>query len=200
MTTRSDLLALDENALATLANRGLVKRATKEIERGTGPTVELLDDGTVIGRTETTVTTLPPNTPLKKSECTCGAASVCRHRVATVLAYQRSVSAEATAADHGDATTATPVSAADRIRAPLPSLDVDDEALQARLGKSAWATAQTGPKPRLLGNPALRRPAPGPLAHVYSRISCPLGPQPRPLRLRTGRRLRARRARGVGTT
>jgi hypothetical protein len=38
---RDDLLALTPDALAALANRGLVKRATKDLDAGTGPTIEV---------------------------------------------------------------------------------------------------------------------------------------------------------------
>jgi hypothetical protein len=45
---RDDLALLDAEALAVLANRGLVKRATKMIDKGTGP--ELSEaSGTVTG-------------------------------------------------------------------------------------------------------------------------------------------------------
>ncbi len=36
---RADLLALTPDALATLANRGLVKRAQKELEKGKVPEI-----------------------------------------------------------------------------------------------------------------------------------------------------------------
>ncbi|MGV3621287.1 MAG: SWIM zinc finger family protein, partial [Archangium sp.] len=92
--SRSDLLSLSADALASLANVGLVKRATKEVERGEGPAIAE-SDGTVTGTfTDGVVTTIPPNATLKQATCTCGAAGVCRHRLATVLAYQKQPSAK----------------------------------------------------------------------------------------------------------
>ncbi|SMC73939.1 hypothetical protein [Kibdelosporangium aridum] len=87
--TRPDLLALTPDSLAALANRGLVKRATKELDAGTGPSVEVADD-TVHGTfADGVVSSLPPGVPLDAAPCSCGAAGVCRHRIALVLAYQR---------------------------------------------------------------------------------------------------------------
>ncbi|MDT7782236.1 MAG: hypothetical protein QOF58_655, partial [Pseudonocardiales bacterium] len=87
--TRPDLLALTPDALAALANRGLVKRATKELDAGAVPALDT-SDGTVQAKfPDGTTATLPPNTTLDAAQCSCGAAGVCRHRIAVVLAYQR---------------------------------------------------------------------------------------------------------------
>ncbi|MFC5104677.1 hypothetical protein [Kibdelosporangium philippinense] len=86
---RPDLLALTPDSLAALANRGLVKRAMKDLDAGTGPAVEVAD-GTVRGTfADGVVSSLPPGVTLDAAPCSCGATSVCRHRVALVLAYQR---------------------------------------------------------------------------------------------------------------
>ncbi|TWP50797.1 hypothetical protein FKR81_19550 [Lentzea tibetensis] len=89
--TRPDLLALTPDALAALANRGLVKRAAKELDAGAGPAVEIDADGVVRGTFSDGVSSaLPPRTTLDAAVCSCGAPGVCRHRIALVLAYQRS--------------------------------------------------------------------------------------------------------------
>ncbi|WNV84673.1 SWIM zinc finger family protein [Umezawaea sp. Da 62-37] len=86
---RDDLRALTPDALAALANRGLVKRATKDLDAGAGPTVET-DGTTVRGRFADGVEVeLPAGVPLSSATCSCGASGVCRHRIAVVLAYQR---------------------------------------------------------------------------------------------------------------
>ncbi|MFS8103042.1 hypothetical protein LFM09_38525, partial [Lentzea alba] len=88
--TRPDLLALTPDALAALANRGLVKRAAKELDAGAVPALDTDPTGTVQGKfPDGTTTTLPPNTTLDAAECSCGATGVCRHRIAVVLTYQR---------------------------------------------------------------------------------------------------------------
>ncbi|MBX7195837.1 MAG: hypothetical protein K1X94_27530, partial [Sandaracinaceae bacterium] len=86
---RADLLALTPEAVAALANLGLVKRALKEIEGGKGPSLSEADDGTVTGTFEDGVTTrLVPGKTLKDNPCSCPAVGVCRHRVAVALAYR----------------------------------------------------------------------------------------------------------------
>lgn len=85
---RADLLALTPQALAQLSNMGLVKRAQRELGEGLGPSLVESPDGTVVGTfADGIVAKLPPSTTLKESPCTCGATSVCRHRVAVALAY-----------------------------------------------------------------------------------------------------------------
>ena len=96
--TRPDLLALTPDALAALANRGLVKRAVKELDAGVVPALDTDPAGAVQGEfPDGTTTTLPPGTALEAARCSCGAAGVCRHRIAVVLAYQRTQEASAPA-------------------------------------------------------------------------------------------------------
>lgn len=96
--TRPDLMALTPDALAALANRGLVKRAVKELDAGVVPALDTDPAGTVQGKfPDGTTTTLPPGIALDAAACSCGAAGVCRHRIAVVLAYQRTQEASAPA-------------------------------------------------------------------------------------------------------
>lgn len=86
---RADLLALTPDALARLANVGLVKRAQKELESGAVPTLLEEADGTVVATArDRAITRLHRGVALKQTSCTCGAVQVCRHRIAAVLAYQ----------------------------------------------------------------------------------------------------------------
>jgi hypothetical protein len=85
--SRPDLLALTEDALAALANRGLVKRALKDADA-----VVLSEDAEgVVAAThpDGARTDLPAGVGLESANCTCGAHGVCRHVLASVLAYQR---------------------------------------------------------------------------------------------------------------
>lgn len=88
---REDLVALDLAALVTLANRGLVNRAKKVVDRGDGPALHVDDDGTVIATSGDVVTRLVPGRGLADGLCTCASSGVCRHRIAAVLEYQRSL-------------------------------------------------------------------------------------------------------------
>ncbi|MEO6082011.1 MAG: hypothetical protein ABIQ18_02805 [Umezawaea sp.] len=134
---RDDLLALTPDALAALANRGLVKRATKDLDTDAGPTVET-DGGTVRGRFADGVEVeLPVGVPLAAAACSCGAHGLCRHRIAVVLAYQRT----------GE-------------RAPVPTAwspgAIEDSALAALLGPRGLAAAR---RSHAAGYPVrLRRP------------------------------------------
>jgi len=121
---RADLIALDDDALVALANRGLVKRARKEVDRGDGPTLALDGDTVVATFPDGTVSQLPPGVPLRDAPCTCGALKVCRHRLAAVMACRLAGDTEEDDAEEG-----------------LPPLDLDDDALRGRLGKRAFQRA-----------------------------------------------------------
>lgn len=86
---RADLLALGDDTLAALANRGIVKRAVREVAGGKGPAVTEAGDGTVTGRfADGTEVVLAPGATIGRSRCSCPAAGMCRHRVMTVIAYR----------------------------------------------------------------------------------------------------------------
>ncbi|MEV0407034.1 hypothetical protein [Actinoallomurus sp. NPDC050550] len=97
---RADLLALTPDALAALANRGLVKRATKELDAGNAPAVDVAPDGAVHGRfPDGAEALLPDGGGLEGASCTCAATGVCRHRIGLILAYQRQAAEGGRAAD-----------------------------------------------------------------------------------------------------
>ncbi|KPC61094.1 hypothetical protein [Streptomyces chattanoogensis] len=156
--TRDDLLTLTPDALAALANRGLVKRAAKALDAGTVPAVETGEDGTVRGRFDDGVTTaLPPDADLQEASCSCAASGVCRHRIGLVLAYQRQFGRQQTDEASGPFTPWSPGS-------------VDDDALTALYGAPAVAAAR---RALTAGFPArLIRPTPAdPVARAELR-SC----------------------------
>ncbi|MFE5891388.1 hypothetical protein ACFQ6E_20900 [Streptomyces sp. NPDC056462] len=130
---RTDLLALTPGTLASLANRGLVKRAEKDLAAGSGPEVTVADDGTVRGRfPDGTVTALPPGLGLDAADCGCAATGVCRHRIGLVLAYQRT----AGSAPEDD----SPAAKAEFV--DWTPAEFDDDALTAALGRAALSAAQ----------------------------------------------------------
>ncbi|MCK1809094.1 MULTISPECIES: hypothetical protein [unclassified Micromonospora] len=88
--TRDDLIALTPDVLAALSNRGLVKRATKEVDAGERPVLTEDADGAVRAAYPDGVTvTLPVGGGLAAGICSCPAPGVCRHLLAVVLTYQR---------------------------------------------------------------------------------------------------------------
>ncbi len=90
---RPDLLALDEEALAALTNRGLVKRAARELAGGAAGAVTLAADGTVAATHADGVSTAVPPGGLGAATCSCDATGVCRHVLLLVLAYQQQAAA-----------------------------------------------------------------------------------------------------------
>ncbi|NUR25680.1 MAG: hypothetical protein HOV83_07490 [Catenulispora sp.] len=160
---------MTEDALVSLTNRGLYKRAAKEVAGGGGPTVDgggtngsggagsyggadgsgdLAGGGVVRGTfPDGVVCALPPG-GLEAAECGCGASGACRHVVAVVLAYQASVSV----------TSTTPDPAED-----WSPGEFSDEELEALLGKRSLASAR-------------RRLAAGCLARVH--LATPEEPVP----------------------
>ena len=130
--SRSDLLALTPASVAALANLGLVKRAQREIEAGKGPQLEEDASGVVTGTFEDgIVTKIPPGVPLRDAPCTCGSTTVCRHRVAVVLAYP------AWHAAHGAEAAGVPAT-----EAWSPSCFTEEQ-LTALVGKRVMARAQS---------------------------------------------------------
>ncbi|MEV0663085.1 hypothetical protein ACIBI3_25775 [Actinomadura luteofluorescens] len=133
--TRADLLALTPDALAALANRGLVKRAAKDLDAGNGPEITVSPDGGIDGAfPDGTTASLPAGAGLEAARCSCAATATCRHRICLVLAYQR--------------TAAEPEAPGDR-SAPEPAAGwspgaFDDDALARVLGRRALTAARRG--------------------------------------------------------
>src|SRR5947208_2551428 len=97
---RADLLALSADDLATLTNRGTVKRAQREVEANE-LTCELAEtpEGAVTARWSDGVECLlPAGAVVRDGRYSCAAAGLCRHIIRTVLAYQR----QATRASPGE--------------------------------------------------------------------------------------------------
>ncbi|MBS2019692.1 MAG: hypothetical protein JST00_42915 [Deltaproteobacteria bacterium] len=125
--SRADLLALTPEAIATLANVGLVKRAQKEIAAGTGPSLVEEADGTVVGTfADGVVARLVPGKTLRETPCSCNSSTTCRHRVAVALAYRTW---------HGS----TPAAASFAGWSPA---EIDDAALEVTLGPRPFARAK----------------------------------------------------------
>ncbi|MEU3608596.1 hypothetical protein AB0E83_24600 [Streptomyces sp. NPDC035033] len=133
--TRTDLLALDDGTLAALTNRGLVKRAAKELAAGAGASVTEGPDTTLTGAFPDGATaSLAPGAGLDRGTCTCGAPGVCRHLVGLVLAHRRA--ARDTTAPAGADPDPGPG------RWSWSPGDTDDEALTAAVGARAVAAAR----------------------------------------------------------
>ena len=122
---RDDLAGLNDAQLATLGNVGLLKRARREVEAGRGPTIVLEADGALVGTSgDGAVSRIGRDIQSALGSCTCGAPRACRHRLATILAYQAEQG-------QGEGGTWDPGSA------------FDDVAVEALLGKRLMNAARS---------------------------------------------------------
>lgn len=89
---RNDLLALNDEDLEVLSNRGTVKRARREIDENETPFKLAMDDAgnVTIAWDEGFTTVLAVGKVLKDCKCTCPSITLCRHIIRSVIAYQRS--------------------------------------------------------------------------------------------------------------
>ena len=88
---RQDLLLLTEDDLATISNRGTVKRCTRELEKAqVSVEIEELDaqGGLKFDWSDDVSCTFLADVVVKDADCTCAATGMCRHLIRSVLAYQ----------------------------------------------------------------------------------------------------------------
>ena len=144
---RVDLLALTDDSLAALANRGILKRAAREVTEGKGPALAESADGHVTGSfADGTVVELPPDVTIADARCSCPATGTCRHRVMAVLAYRE-------LATEGPSSPPSAVEPGAGETAAEPALDAPDvawspgsftdEELEVRLGRHTFGQARS---------------------------------------------------------
>jgi hypothetical protein len=95
------LAAFDDEALAAIASKGLVRRARKDVEEGLVGEIEHETTSARIRVSEFTVT-LPDKGPAF-AKCTCPASSCCRHILAAVIHLREGQSSPLPAAAPGEA-------------------------------------------------------------------------------------------------
>ncbi|MEV7211662.1 hypothetical protein AB0O31_01015 [Kitasatospora cineracea] len=148
MNARADLLALDADTLAALANRGLVKRAARELDSGAGASVSLDASGEVTAAfPDGSRAALPAGVPLEAGTCSCPAPGVCRHLVGLVLAYQAQSQAQTKAQPRPHSAPTPEPGAEAPAPPPEPELrwspaEFDDAALLTAFGRPALAAAR----------------------------------------------------------
>jgi len=94
---RNDLLSLTPDDLAALTNRGVVKKAQRELDDAevSGTVAEDAAGTLTVTWSDGPTSTIAAGSALKDGRCTCPSATLCRHLVRTVLAYQKSHAAVA---------------------------------------------------------------------------------------------------------
>ena len=95
---RTDLLTLTTEDLTLLSNRGLVKRAQRELAAGqlTYQLTQTADAGLRFDWSDGVTCYLPEAEVLCDRHCTCTALSICRHLIRSILAYQASTPSKST--------------------------------------------------------------------------------------------------------
>lgn len=91
MTKRDDLLSLSEDDLVTLSNRGTVKRANKEMDKGDLTyDITLTEAGDLIVKwSDGVACNFPAGEALADCECSDSAVGISRNLIRSVLAYQQ---------------------------------------------------------------------------------------------------------------
>ncbi len=114
---RQDLLALSEDDLVLLTNRGTVKRCIRELAENEF-SFKFEDDlhgNLKFFWSDGADCSLPANASLSSSVCSCPALGICRHLVRSVLTYQRLGTTHSPADEHASSSSA---SASPSIAAP----------------------------------------------------------------------------------
>jgi hypothetical protein len=124
------LAVFDVAALETLANKGLVRRALRDVEEG--KVVLGVGDGTTASVTADGETVSMDRRGPAHAICSCPAPGLCRHRIAATLFLQTA----------GDAPSGAPVEAIDHAAALKAEIAALDAAVLAKwAGKAAWRGA-----------------------------------------------------------
>lgn len=126
---RADLLALTDDDLAALTNRGAVKRARRELDEVevVGELTESDAGDLAVKWSDGPTSRLAANATLAKGTCSCSAATLCRHLLRLVLLYQKERSPrQAAVALASDSPAPAPAAAG-----PWNPGDISDERLKA---------------------------------------------------------------------
>ena len=135
---RAALAAFDDEALAALANKGLVRRARKDLE-----TIrpKVLEPGDAAERLRVEVgdavaeLALPP----AQSRCDCPASGICRHILAALIFVKESAVESGDAASDGNAVGVEPIATPVAASPVEEVLALDDEAIGKWAGKALVA-------------------------------------------------------------
>jgi len=137
------LAALDDDALAALANRGLLRRARKDLESNP-PTILKVEENSISLQVSDAVVTVP-ELP-SHSHCSCPAAGICRHILAA-LVYVREASSLAISPSAQQSpchVKALPAIEQPSNRTPEDVLGAaTEEEIQSWAGKAVWKKALT---------------------------------------------------------
>src|SRR5215471_5590899 len=128
---RQLVASLDSSALEALANKGLVRRAQKDLERGIDVRVVGETDSVLRFKIADVEVSLPESGPAT-AKCSCPAAGVCQHILTAVLFLQKQIAETAQGAQLTAAGIESQTSAIQELMAITP------EQLEQWAGKAAF--------------------------------------------------------------
>ena len=141
---RADLLALDTDELASMTNRGTVKRALRELESGALTfSIEETEVELCVTWSDGIHCTFPQGKAVPDAICSSGSSGISRHVVRSVLAYQRFT--KSGSAKGGDPSCGDAAAHEETESAPSVSWDpgtITDEELQKHFSKAAITRAR----------------------------------------------------------
>jgi hypothetical protein len=128
---RTALAVFDDATLETLTNKGIVRRAAKDVEGGK-VTITEETEARIVALADGETVEFDTGGP-RKARCSCPSAGICRHRIAVVLALRA---------------TATPVTDGGQNQA-LPETEASADPLAEILALESGAIAKWAGKPNL---------------------------------------------------
>src|SRR5215475_10946341 len=128
---RQLVASLDSSALEALANKGLVRRAQKDLERGIDVRVVGETDSVLRFKIADVEVSLPESGPAT-AKCSCPAAGVCQHILTAVLFLQKPTAETASEASASTADAKPQTSATEELMAITP------EQLEQWAGKATF--------------------------------------------------------------
>lgn len=140
---RPDLLALTPDDLATLTNRGIVKRAAQEVQTMAAVCVENdAGDVAVNWPDEGVDCVIPGKGGVPAATCTCPSTTLCRHVVRSVFAYQRAQIAPATDSSDTSETSDPPDSSDINASQPWDPGTITDEQIAEVVARTTVSKAR----------------------------------------------------------
>ena len=130
------LAAFDDDALAALANKGLVRRARKDLETSQPKIIESAPKTRL--RLEVGDALVEIAMPVAQSRCGCPAGGICRHILAALIFLKESTPAAPEPEEGDEATSAGPLDISDGGGPSVASelLAIDDRAIEQWAGKA----------------------------------------------------------------
>ncbi len=138
---RAVLTAFDDDALAALASKGLVRRARKDLETVRPQILDPADAAELL-RVQLADAVAELALPPAQSRCDCPASGICRHILAALIFLKESAAEPGGSASAGNTVGAEPDAAPIAASAVADVMALDDDAIDKWAGKALVARAR----------------------------------------------------------